>query len=138
MKPPSGNILDEAALVPWLETHVPGFSGYQGLTKFGDGQSNPTYKIDAVSGSYALRAKPPGELLKSAHAVDREFRVMNALGPTSVPVPKMLAITGDGDDSPIGRMFFVMEYLEGRIFWDPALAEFGEGCAGQCETQPHI
>ena len=58
---------------------MPGFSGFKALSKFGDGQSNPTYKIEAVSGNYVLRAKPPGELLKSAHAVDREYRVMDAL-----------------------------------------------------------
>ena len=68
-----------------------------------------------------LRAKPPGKLLKSAHQVDREFRVMKALGPTAVPVPKMLHLSGEA--SPIGRMFYVMEFVEGRIFWDPALPE---------------
>ncbi|MEP1206782.1 MAG: phosphotransferase [Rhizobiaceae bacterium] len=120
------NTLDESRLVPWLEKHVAGFSTFQALDKFGDGQSNPTYKVTAESGTYVLRAKPPGELLKSAHAVDREFRVMSALGPTDVPVPKMLALSEEGDASPIGRMFFVMEYLDGRIFWDPALPECGD------------
>lgn len=125
------NTLDEADLVPWLEQHVADFAGFRALTKFGHGQSNPTYKIDAESGAYVLRAKPPGELLKSAHAVDREFRVMSALGPTDVPVPKMLAISGEGDASPIGRMFFVMEFLDGRIFWDPALPELGDDNAAR-------
>jgi aminoglycoside phosphotransferase (APT) family kinase protein len=120
------NALDEDKLVPWLEEHVPGFAGFKALDKFGDGQSNPTYKVSAKSGSYVLRAKPPGELLKSAHAVDREFRVMNALGLTDVPVPKMLALSQEGAASPIGRMFFVMEFLDGRIFWDPALPECGD------------
>ncbi len=127
----STSTLDEAALIPWLEEHVPGFSGFKSASKFGDGQSNPTFKIEASSGNYVLRAKPPGELLKSAHAVDREYRVMKALGETDVPVPKMLALTGDGEDSPIGRMFFVMEYKEGRIFWDPALEEFGDDNAAR-------
>lgn len=121
------NVLDETALVPWLEEHVSGFGGFLGLTKFGDGQSNPTYKIETGSGTYVLRAKPPGELLKSAHAVDREYRVMKALQNSDVPVPKMLALSEEGDASPIGRQFFVMEHLDGRIFWDPALAELGEG-----------
>ncbi len=125
--PHDPNYIDEQVLIPWLEEHVAGFSGFKGLQKFGDGQSNPTYRIDAQSGAYVLRAKPPGELLKSAHAVDREFRVMKALADTPVPVPKMLALSQEGDASPIGRQFFVMEHLEGRIFWDPALAELGEG-----------
>ncbi len=123
------NALDENTLAPWLEQHVSGFAGFRQLTKFGHGQSNPTYRIDADSGTYVLRAKPPGELLKSAHAVDREHRVMNALGPTDVPVPNMLAISQEGEASPIGRMFFVMQFLEGRIFWDPALPEMDDNDA---------
>ncbi|MEM1372264.1 MAG: phosphotransferase [Pseudomonadota bacterium] len=124
------NALDTTDLIPWLEEHVAGFSGYRGIKKFGDGQSNPTYGIDAESGRYVLRAKPPGELLKSAHAVDREFRVMSALADTDVPVPKMLALSEEGDASPIGRQFFIMEHLDGRILWDPALPELGEGANG--------
>ncbi|MGI9363960.1 MAG: phosphotransferase family protein, partial [Rhizobiaceae bacterium] len=123
--------LDETALAKWLEDHVPGFSGFLSLNKFGDGQSNPTYRVDATSGQYVLRAKPPGILLKSAHAVDREYRVMHALGSTNVAVPKMLALSPDAEDSPIGRMFFVMEYLEGRIFWDPVLPEMGDDTAAR-------
>ena len=120
------NALETDALIPWLEANVSGFSGFHELSKFGDGQSNPTYRIDADSGTYVLRAKPLGELLKSAHAVDREFRVMSALSDTGVPVPEMLAISGEGDASPVGRMFFVMGFLDGRIFWDPALPELGD------------
>ena len=123
------NALDENVLIPWLEENVAGFAGFQNLSKFGDGQSNPTYKVETESKSYVLRAKPPGELLKSAHAVDREFRVMSGLQNTNVPVPKMLAISKEWEASPIGRMFFIMEYLEGRIFWDPAIPELGEGVA---------
>jgi aminoglycoside phosphotransferase (APT) family kinase protein len=115
------NNLDNEALEPWLETHVEGFHDLMEIRKFEGGQSNPTFLIRAQSGNYVLRAKPPGELLKSAHQVDREFRVMKALANTDVPVPRVHALSED--DSPIGRMFFVMEYLDGHIFWDPALPE---------------
>ena len=115
------NALDEALLAPYLEREVPGFKGFKRLTKFGSGQSNPTYKVSAESGDYVLRAKPPGELLKSAHQVDREYRVMKALAGSKVPVPKALFLSPEG--SPIGRMFYVMRFVPGRIFWDPALPE---------------
>jgi aminoglycoside phosphotransferase (APT) family kinase protein len=122
MSTESPNILDDAALAPWLEKNLRGFSELHEIRKFDTGQSNPTYLILAQSGKYVLRAKPPGELLKSAHQVDREFRVMQALKDSNVPVPQMLALCPD-EASPIGRMFFVMEFLDGRIFWDPALHE---------------
>ncbi|TGP91327.1 MULTISPECIES: phosphotransferase [unclassified Mesorhizobium] len=115
------NALDQAALAPYLEAHIPGFSGLAAIEKFKSGQSNPTYLLTAESGRYVLRAKPPGQLLKSAHQVDREFRVMKALSDTAVPVPEMLHLSAE--DSPIGRMFYVMDFLDGRIFWDPALPE---------------
>ena len=115
------NSLDPGNLAAYLESHVAGFSGVPEIEKFGSGQSNPTYMISASSGRYVLRAKPPGELLKSAHQVDREFRVMKALKDTAVPVPRMLHLSGEA--SPIGRMFYVMAYVEGRIFWDPALPD---------------
>lgn len=115
------NALDASALSPYLEEHVPGFNGLTEIRKFNSGQSNPTYLVEARSGRYVLRAKPPGQLLKSAHQVDREFRVMRALAGTPVPVPHVLHLSGE--DSPIGRMFYVMAFVEGRIFWDPALPE---------------
>lgn len=118
---PAGD-LDMAALAPWLERHVDGFRGLAAITKFDTGQSNPTYRIDATSGRYVLRAKPPGTLLKSAHQVDREYRVLKALQGTGVPVAEALALCDD-EDSPIGRMFYVMRHIDGRIFWDPALPE---------------
>lgn len=115
------NTLDPTLLAPYLEREIDGFSGLQSIEKFKSGQSNPTYLLTAKSGRYVLRAKPPGQLLKSAHQVDREFRVMRALAETDVPVPRMLHLADE--DSPIGRMFYVMSFVEGRIFWDPALPE---------------
>ena len=116
------NVLDDGLLAPWLEENIPGFDELHEIKKFDTGQSNPTYLIVAESGKYVLRAKPPGELLKSAHQVDREFRVMEALSSTPVPVPNVIALC-EAEQSPFGRMFFVMDYLDGRIFWDPALHE---------------
>ena len=115
------NALDAQTLAPYLETHVEGFLALKAVRKFDAGQSNPTYLVEAESGRYVLRAKPPGELLKSAHQVDREYRVMKALKDTAVPVPRVLHLSGE--ESPIGRMFYVMAFVEGRIFWDPALPE---------------
>ena len=106
-------------LEPWLTRHVPGFRGPVAAERFSGGQSNPTYRLDSGSGSYVLRRKPPGPLLPSAHAVDREFRVMQALAETDVPVPRVQALCED--DAVIGSAFFVMEHLDGRIFWDQRL-----------------
>jgi aminoglycoside phosphotransferase (APT) family kinase protein len=115
----SASALDAGLLGPYVEEHVAGFSGIESIEKFDSGQSNPTYLIRASSGRYVLRAKPPGELLRSAHQVDREFRVMKALAGSGVPVPNVLHLSGEA--SPIGRMFYVMAYVDGRIFWDPVL-----------------
>ncbi|GAB5461129.1 phosphotransferase family protein [Hoeflea alexandrii] len=112
---------DMEALADELHELVPGFSGLHAIEKFNTGQSNPTYRVEADSGRYVLRAKPPGTLLKSAHQVDREYRVMKALAANNVPVPKVYGLSEE--DSSIGRMYFVMELVEGRIFWDPALPE---------------
>lgn len=117
----TANQLDEASLAPYLKSAIEGFGDLKTIEKFSGGQSNPTYKLTSSSGEYVLRAKPPGELLKSAHQVDREYRVMKALADTDVPVPRMLHLAEE--DSPIGRTFFVMEFLKGRILWDPALTE---------------
>ena len=108
------------ALIPWLAAHVPGCDGAVTLHKFDAGQSNPTYRVAAGPARFVLRAKPPGTLLPSAHQVEREFAVMAALAATSVPVPRVLALAGDAE-SPIGRAFYVMEHVEGRVFHDPAL-----------------
>ena len=113
------NAIDPAALEPYLEEHVAGFAGLTSIEKFKSGQSNPTYLITARSGRYVLRAKPPGQLLKSAHQVDREYRVMKALGGTGFPVPVMRALCED--PSVVGTSFYVMDFLEGRIFRDARL-----------------
>lgn len=106
-------------LAAYLEKQVTGFQGPITARKFPDGQSNPTFLIQAASGKYVLRRKPPGELLKSAHAVDREFRVMMALSETDVPVARPLHLCRD--EGVIGSMFYLMEYVDGRVMWDPAL-----------------
>lgn len=112
---------DQRELEHYLQENVEGFGTLDAIEKFGDGQSNPTYKLTSGAQAYVLRAKPPGKLLKSAHAVDREFRVMKALEGTDVPVPRMYHLSSA--DTPMGTQFIVMEMMEGRIFWDPALPE---------------
>jgi aminoglycoside phosphotransferase (APT) family kinase protein len=103
----------------FLAEHVAGFRGPLVAERFAGGQSNPTYLLRAGSGDYVLRRKPPGPLLPSAHAVDREFRVIRALAQTPVPVPRVHALCED--DSVTGSAFYVMEHLDGRIFWDQRL-----------------
>ena len=112
---------DHATLEAYLARHVPGFSTLDAIEKFSDGQSNPTYRVDSGDKSFVLRAKPPGVLLKSAHAVDREFRVMQALAQTNVPVPRVFHLSDE--TSPMGPQFMVMERVEGGIFWNPALPD---------------
>jgi aminoglycoside phosphotransferase (APT) family kinase protein len=114
--------LDEEALGRWLSDHLKGFRGPFELDKFPSGQSNPTYKIRAASGDYVLRRKPFGPLLPSAHAVDREYKLLSALHPLGFPVPKPLALCSD--DKIIGAIFYVMELVRGRPFADGALPEF--------------
>ena len=113
--------LDEAALGTWLEGNVAGFRGPFTLTKFATGQSNPTYRIDAASGPCVLRRKPFGELLQSAHAVDREYRLLSALAPTGFPVPRPFALCSE--PAVIGSMFYVMALADGRTFADGALPD---------------
>jgi aminoglycoside phosphotransferase (APT) family kinase protein len=113
--------IDEAKLATYLESHVDGFQGPLSAEKFAGGQSNPTYRVSAASGNYVLRRKPPGELLKSAHAVDREFKVISSLASTAVPVAHAYHLCED--DSVIGSMFYLMEFIDGRVLWDPALPE---------------
>ncbi|MBT8093106.1 MAG: phosphotransferase family protein [Gammaproteobacteria bacterium] len=107
---------DEQRLFDYLSEKMPGFSGPLTVRQFKGGQSNPTYRLDAGSGCYVLRRKPPGKLLKSAHAVDREFRVISALHAAGFPVPSPRLLCED--DDVIGTTFFVMDFVDGRIFWD--------------------
>ncbi len=108
-------------LLEYLTANLEGFKGPARLLKFSGGQSNPTFKLCAASGNYVLRRQPPGKLLKSAHAVDREFRVLSALNSSSVPVPRVYKLCESTE--VIGSMFYIMDYCDGRIFWDAALPQ---------------
>lgn len=109
-----GHRFDQAALERYLTTHVRGFEGPLQVQQFEGGQSNPTFRLQAAGRYYVLRKQPPGDLLPSAHQVDREFRVMKALEDSSVPVPKMLALCDD--PRIIGTRFYLMEWVDGRVF----------------------
>ncbi len=110
-----GYELNAEALQAYMAENVEGFKGPIEIKQFRGGQSNPTYQIITPDKKYVLRRKPMGKLLKSAHAVDREYRVITALGQTDVPVPKTHALCTD--DSVIGSWFYIMDYVDGRIFW---------------------
>jgi len=113
--------LDRTALNPWLRAHVPDFGALQSIEKFPGGQSNPTYRIDDQRRSYVLRRKPFGAILPSAHAVEREFRLISALHPTGFPVPQPFALCED--PAVIDSAFYVMELVRGEAFWDGALPD---------------
>ena len=113
--------LDAGRLEPWLRVNVEGFEGPLETRQFRGGQSNPTYELITPGRRYVLRRKPSGRLLPSAHAVDREFRVISALQPTGFPVARPYALCED--EGVIGTVFYVMEKVEGRIFWDGRLPE---------------
>jgi aminoglycoside phosphotransferase (APT) family kinase protein len=110
---------DEAGLAAFLHEKVAPFAGAAQIEQFQGGQSNPTYRVTAGDRRYVLRRKPPGKLLPSAHAIDREFRVMAALADTGVPVARMVALCDD--PAVIGTAFYLMEYVEGRVLWDPLM-----------------
>ncbi len=111
---------DAGAFDAWASANVEGFRGPSRATKFATGQSNPTFLVEAASGRYVLRRKPPGKLLKSAHMIEREFRVLKALEGTGFPAPRALALCED--DSVIGTAFYLMAHVEGRIFLEPGAA----------------
>ncbi len=119
--PREAHRLDTAQLASWLAHHLGGLAGDLDVRQFLGGQSNPTYWMADDERAYVLRKKPPGKLLRSAHQIEREYRVMHALADTEVPSPRMLALCRD--ESILGTPFFVMEYLPGRIFWNVQLPE---------------
>jgi aminoglycoside phosphotransferase (APT) family kinase protein len=112
---------DEASLARWMTENVEGFSGPLSVEQFKGGQSNPTYKLVTPGRSYVLRRKPPGELLPGAHAVDREALVQSRLGAVGFPVARIHGLCTD--DAVIGTWFYVMDMVEGRIFWDASFPE---------------
>lgn len=116
---------DEAALERYLTEHVEGFTGPVTIEQFEGGQSNPTFRLQAGARRYVVRKQPPGELLPSAHQVDREYRVMKALEHTPVPVPRMYALCED--TSVIGTKFYVMEWVDGRVFVETRLPSLTRG-----------
>jgi aminoglycoside phosphotransferase (APT) family kinase protein len=115
------NAIDGERLAVWLAANVAPLDGPLEIAQFKGGQSNPTYLLSAGGQRYVLRRKPPGKLLPSAHAVDREYRVIRALVGTDVPVARALALCED--DAVIGTAFYIMEYVAGRVYWDPRLPE---------------
>lgn len=119
MDVPEKDQLDRAALDQWMQAHVEGYAGPMDMSKFKGGQSNPTYRIDTPDRSYVLRRKPFGELLPSAHAVDREYKVIAGLHPTGFPVAKPYGLCTD--DGVVGSMFYIMEMVQGRSLWDGTL-----------------
>jgi len=116
---------DVGALDAYLREHVTGFRGPLDVEQFKGGQSNPTFLLKTPGARYVMRAKPApaAKLLPSAHAVDREYRVITALGGAGVPVPRTFALCVD--EGVIGRAFYVMDYVEGRVLWDQALPGMG-------------
>lgn len=116
---------DEERLAGWMAAHVPGFTGTPSLERFSGGQSNPTYRVRSGHASYVLRRKPPGVLLKGAHAIEREARVISALWRVGFPVPKVHGVCED--PSVIGSAFYVMDMVEGRIFWDASFSDLPRG-----------
>lgn len=115
--------VDTETLAKYLQGRLPGLGSSLSAEKFAGGQSNPTFILRSDDHRWVLRRKPQGELLASAHAVDREHRVLSALEDTDVPVAKTYLLCEDED--VIGSMFYIMEYLDGRVLWDPRLPEIG-------------
>lgn len=114
---------DEAALARWMSAHVDSYAGPLEVAQFKGGQSNPTYRLSTPNRSYVLRRKPPGQTVQGAHAVDREARILQALAPAGFPVAQVYGLCTD--ENVIGSWFYVMELVEGRIFWDASFPDVG-------------
>ena len=124
IEPTSRSSIDTKVLGQWLSENCPGFEGpLKDLSAFTGGQSNPTYRLSTPTQTWVMRTKPAAkaQLLKSAHAIEREYRVLKALEPTCIPVPRVHVLCED--ESVIGRAFFIMEHLDGRVLWDPSLPQ---------------
>ncbi|SEL87149.1 Predicted kinase, aminoglycoside phosphotransferase (APT) family [Sphingomonas palmae] len=121
----AGFAFDEAALEQWMRANVPGYAGPLRVTQFRGGQSNPTYRLDTPTRAYVLRRKPPGVLLKGAHAIEREARVLSALGSIGYPVAHVHALCTEAE--VIGTPFYVMDLVEGRVFWDASFSDVPRG-----------
>ena len=129
-------LFDAAALERYLSENLQEFAGPIEVRAFSEGQSNPTFLLETPKKKYVLRKKPPGVLPKSAHAVDREYRVQRALWDTDVPVAEVLHLCED--EAIIGTIFYVMEFLEGRIFWDPAVLDMQTAERGAIYELPRV
>jgi aminoglycoside phosphotransferase (APT) family kinase protein len=124
---------DVHKLDAYMREHVAGFSGTLAVEQFKGGQSNPTFKLSAGGKNYVLRRKPPGVLLPSAHAVDREFKVIRALAQTDVPVAKAYALCEDA--AVLGTAFYIMDCVDGRILWDPLLPDYNNAQRGELYSE---
>jgi aminoglycoside phosphotransferase (APT) family kinase protein len=129
----SQHAFDVHKLDAYMREHVAGFSGTLAVEQFKGGQSNPTFKLNAGGKNYVLRRKPPGALLPSAHAVDREFKVISALAKTEVPVAKAYALCEDL--SVLGTAFYIMDCVDGRILWDPLLPDYDNAQRGELYSE---
>jgi aminoglycoside phosphotransferase (APT) family kinase protein len=118
-----GFALDIARLEPWMEAHIDGFKGPLAVEQFKGGQSNPTYKLVTPERKFVLRRKPGGEIVKGAHAVEREARILEALGRAGFPAPRVHGLCMD--ETVIGSWFYVMDMVEGRIYWDATFPDVG-------------
>ncbi|OCC23468.1 aminoglycoside phosphotransferase [Croceicoccus estronivorus] len=116
-----GHEINRESLSAWMRDNIPDFEGISDVRQFKGGQSNPTYKLLAAERNYVLRRKPPGKLLKGAHAIEREAKVLTCLGGTGFPVPQVYGLCED--ESIIGSPFYVMEMVDGRVIWDASIPD---------------